>query len=126
MADRDYEVGYGKPPVGTRFRPGQSGNPSGKRKPRPTLSELMDMILGEKVTVTEGDRKRRLPKEQVFIRQIINRALSGDRQASKLIFEYLLRRQADPGAAETAETDAFLLGELAKLVGEKPQETCDD
>ena len=27
-----YEVGYGKPPAGTRFKPGQSGNPAGRPK----------------------------------------------------------------------------------------------
>ncbi|MFM2257093.1 MAG: hypothetical protein RIQ28_940, partial [Pseudomonadota bacterium] len=33
----DYEVGYCKPPVATRFKPGQSGNPAGaKRKVAPT------------------------------------------------------------------------------------------
>ena len=26
----DYEVGYGKPPVNTQFKPGQSGNPKGR------------------------------------------------------------------------------------------------
>ena len=34
-----YEVGYGKPPVATRFKPGQSGNPKGaKRKVRPSAA----------------------------------------------------------------------------------------
>ena len=28
----DFEVGRGKPPAHTRFKPGQSGNPGGKRK----------------------------------------------------------------------------------------------
>ena len=36
MADdkdkRDYEIGYGKPPKQTRFKPGQSGNPRGRPK----------------------------------------------------------------------------------------------
>ena len=27
-----YEVGYGRPPQHTQFRPGQSGNPAGRRK----------------------------------------------------------------------------------------------
>ena len=29
--ENDYEVGYRKPPLATRFKKGQSGNPSGKR-----------------------------------------------------------------------------------------------
>jgi len=27
-----YEIGYGNPPKHTRFRPGRSGNPAGRRK----------------------------------------------------------------------------------------------
>lgn len=30
QGDRTYEVGYGKPPVHSRFRPGVSGNPRGR------------------------------------------------------------------------------------------------
>jgi hypothetical protein len=29
---KDYEVGYGRPPIHTRFKPGQSGNPAGRPK----------------------------------------------------------------------------------------------
>ena len=36
----DYEVGYGKPPVSGRFKPGQSGNPSGRRKEVGPVREL--------------------------------------------------------------------------------------
>ena len=28
----DYEVGYGRPPKNSQFKPGQSGNPRGRRK----------------------------------------------------------------------------------------------
>ena len=30
MSAGEYEVGYGRPPVATRFAPGQSGNPKGR------------------------------------------------------------------------------------------------
>ena len=49
MAARDrpkkesYEVGYRKPPVGTRFKKGQSGNPAGR--PRGTVN-LATLALG--------------------------------------------------------------------------------
>jgi hypothetical protein len=40
-----YKVGYGKPPVGSRFKPGQSGNPAGRAhgaRPRSTEKVLCD------------------------------------------------------------------------------------
>jgi hypothetical protein len=33
---RDYEAGYGRPPVATRFRPGGVGNPKGRPKKPPS------------------------------------------------------------------------------------------
>lgn len=44
----DYEVGYGKPPQQTRFKPGQSGNPRGRpkgAKAKPALPALHDERL---------------------------------------------------------------------------------
>ena len=48
-----YDVGYGKPPVTTRFKKGKSGNPRGRRKGAknklPTLNEerLKSIVIGE-------------------------------------------------------------------------------
>jgi hypothetical protein len=36
--DDDPRVGYGRPPLATRFRPGQSGNPRGRPKGARNLS----------------------------------------------------------------------------------------
>jgi hypothetical protein len=56
QSKRDYQVGRGKPPVHTRFKKGQSGNPRG---PRPkNLPALLVEALNEKVTVTiDGERR---------------------------------------------------------------------
>ena len=43
----DYEVGYGRPPVHSRFRKGQSGNPRGRRSPplnRRAVSPARDRV----------------------------------------------------------------------------------
>jgi hypothetical protein len=113
------KVGYRRPPVATRFKKGVSGNPSGKRKPRPTLSQRLDGILAEKVQVTEGGAAKRMDKEEVFLRQMVTRAIAGDRQFGRLVLEYLVRRQAIAPAEGTSATDEFLMSELlALLTGE--------
>ena len=59
---RDYEIGYGRPPVGRRFQKGQSGNPRGPR--RKDLSSLLIAALNEPVYATIASRLvilRRLP-----------------------------------------------------------------
>ena len=115
MADRDYEVGYGKPPQSTRFAPGKSGNPSGKRKAKPTLSERLDRILAETISVTESGRTRKLPKEEVFLRQLVNLAMKGDRQFGILLLGYLRQQQEVGRADRSDETDAYLLEQLLSM-----------
>src|SRR5271166_5325744 len=45
---RDYEIGYGKPPVGRRFQKGQSGNPRGPHPTRGLRSTAPVDALGER------------------------------------------------------------------------------
>ena len=64
----DYDVGFRKPPVQTRFKPGQSGNPGGrprgvKRSPMPSLAEerIKTLIMEEAYrTISIVDKGRRL------------------------------------------------------------------
>src|SRR5258707_14185668 len=51
---RDYEVGYRKPPGHTRFKKGQSGNPKGRPAGAKNLSTLLSEALNEPVVVTEN------------------------------------------------------------------------
>ena len=54
----DYEVGYGRPPTHSRFRPGQSGNPAGRRKGVRNLKTDVMRTLGAPIKVKEGGRTR--------------------------------------------------------------------
>ena len=116
MSEEDEKVGYRRPPIATRFKKGQSGNPSGKRKARPTPSQRLDRILREIVPVTEGGKSKRMDREEIFLRQMVVRAIGGDRQCSPLLLNYLLRRQATAPAEDSSATDEFLVGELEKIL----------
>lgn len=84
MSD-DYEVGYGKPPKRTQFQPGQSGNKKGRpRESAKKTSSVLKEILNEKITVTEGGKKRRVTKIEAFLKKLLNDALSGDKTAQRL------------------------------------------
>src|SRR5580700_2307294 len=52
--ERDYEVGYGKPPRPTRFKRGQSGNPRGRSSGAKNLKTLLSDALNERVTVSKN------------------------------------------------------------------------
>ena len=65
---RDYEVGFGKPPVHSRFKNGQSGNPRG---PRPkSLPALLVDALDEKVVATIGGERREITRRQAVVTQL--------------------------------------------------------
>ena len=116
MDERDYKVGYGKPPVSTRFQKGHKGHKAvGPRKPK-SLSAQLDAILAEKMNVNENGKAQRMAKEDVFLRQLINRALGGERQATSAVLKFLVERQQRPGPEGTRATDDFLVTELLKMI----------
>ena len=77
----DYLVGYGKPPVATRFKPGQSGNPKGRPKRHRNLRTVLENTLNQRVTLREGERNRLSTKLEALAAMVTNRALNGDPRA---------------------------------------------
>lgn len=84
----DYEVGYGRPPRASRFKPGQSGNPKGRpRKPR-TLMEAVERELDRTAVVREGGREKRLTKREVVSRQLVDASCRGQLGATRLLRDF--------------------------------------
>src|SRR5260370_31225451 len=71
---RDYEVGYRKPPGHTRFKKGQSGNPKGRPAGAKNLSTLLSEALNEPVVVTENGGQRQITKRAAIIKQPTHQA----------------------------------------------------
>jgi Family of unknown function (DUF5681) len=100
----NYEVGWGKPPLGTRFKKGQSGNPKGR--PRGTKNLQTDLMeeLQETITVREGERTVRMSKQRAMIKTVMNKSLKGDARAVMTLLRMLTRfTQPDGGSAEVDE-----------------------
>jgi uncharacterized protein DUF5681 len=79
--DLSYEVGYRKPPVHSRFQPGQSGNPSGRPKRRQSF--LHDIAIALDSPATGADDA--VTKQQVFAANLVNDALARDPLAIKIV-----------------------------------------
>ena len=92
-ADYEYEVGYGKPPKARQFKPGQSGNPKGKRKRPKTAADVVDKLFQQKVEVNVGGRKKRLPFLEVVLRTHLTKAAKGDQASTRLVLELLKSHQ---------------------------------
>ena len=123
--ERDYEVGYGKPPRDTRFKPGRSGNPRGRPNGSKNLSTLLSEALNEPVIVIENGRRRKVAKRQAIITQLVNRSAKADLKATQIVLAMLqdIERRMDPGSAETAavtEADQQIILQIqARLRDEK-------
>jgi hypothetical protein len=102
---RDYEVGYGKPPLHTRFKKGQSGNPRGRPKGSKNLPTLLSEALNEPVVVAENGRRRKITMRQAIIKQLVKRSASADLRAMKILLDMVrdLEGQTEPASLETAE-----------------------
>lgn len=110
-AVESYSVGYGKPPVNSRFKKGQSGNPTGRPKGTPNLSTVLMNTLSERVVVNEKGKRRTISKLQAVVKQLVNKAASGDLRAASQVTA--LTSNAEQNAEQSARPQA-LLNELDK------------
>jgi len=81
----DEKLGYGRPPLRTRFQKGRSGNPGGR--PRGTTAERAKALLLQEayrpVTVRVGDKVHTLPAIQAVLRAQIALAAKGHGPAQR-------------------------------------------
>ncbi len=90
---RAHVVGYGKTPVLTRFRPGQSGNPRGRPKGARGLRAELRAELDERVTITQDGKTKRLPKRRVILKALAVKAAKGDVRAADKIISLIIQME---------------------------------
>jgi hypothetical protein len=96
-----YEVGYSKPPIDSRFQPGVSGNPVGRKKgsknkiPGMHEERLQEIFLKEAyrhVKINDGNGKTiTVSMAEAVARSIFVNAAKGHSRAQKLATEHLAR-----------------------------------
>lgn len=100
--DEPYAVGYGKPPRDTRFKPGQSGNPKGKKKGSKSFKATVGAILNETIKVQTPQGTKRITKLEALVHTSLNSALKGDAKAA----DQVLRMAREVGLVDEV-TEAF-------------------
>jgi hypothetical protein len=119
---RAYNVGYGKPPEHSRFKPGQSGNPKGRPRAARSLRTIVHDILNERITVRADGKQRRISRlEALVLRQVELAAKGNLRALEKLLHLHMtLVPDSEPiaptGSDSLGETDEAVLQEYARMI----------
>lgn len=121
---QDYEVGYGKPPKATQFKPGQSGNRKGRPQGGQNFSTTLKNELNSTVVITENGRRKKVTKRAVISKQLINKAMSGDPKATRLVLDAMRDLETANGAnsvpVDTShQSDEALIAEFLKRTDQR-------
>ncbi|MGF7163303.1 hypothetical protein FHS85_004966 [Rhodoligotrophos appendicifer] len=106
----DSQVGYGKPPKGSQFKPGQSGNPGGRKKGSLDYKTMVERIADTEIEISENGTKRRVPVVEALFRVQVREGLKGNIRASDSLLNRFERLMSDGDVHyELPEEDRELL-----------------
>ena len=126
----NYQIGFGRPPVATRFQPGQSGNPRGRPRGARSIGQMLQQALNRRVIVHENGRERSIRLQDVILQGLVNDAARRDHNALRLLF-WLLERYGQSGETAinlgelTADDSAIIeryISTLQQVPGDAPAE----
>lgn len=106
ISDADYEVGYGRPPQHSRFKPGESGNPKGRASQSRNMKTILAKVPDEPVKMKVGGQLKRVSTMEATVRVVVTRVFKGDPKAVAAFF--VLLKQTGYGT-ELAESSPELL-----------------
>ena len=127
----DYKVGYAMPPSETRFRKGVSGNPKGRPKGTQNVATVLQQTLQERVVIIENGQRKTITKLEAALKQLTNKAASGDLGALKLLVT-LARPEEERLLSEASEKEQFgeadqhVMQSILKRFGNHAKENNDE
>lgn len=114
-----YEIGYGKPPKHTQFKPGYSGNKKGRLKGSANLFTAVEKLQNERVRIVHNGKQKSISVTEAILRKAGMDALNGNAKAQKIMLDYFEkneRRKEELAQRVEAlrEDDRTLLAETIK------------
>lgn len=115
-----YEVGYCKPPTGSRWKKGMSGNPAGRPRGSKNFDTLVKKVLEPGTMMRMAGGERRVPRIEALLWKLYEKGAKGDLRAiEKLIAHYInavaRARKTDGHGPDTHDPQPFSAGDEAAL-----------
>jgi hypothetical protein len=105
----DYEVGRGKPPKHSQFKPGNNANPNGRRgKKKPAeIADIIENVLNGRAEYRERGRTKKARRPELTIKAHIKLALAGNLKSIEalLMLRALAQTSSDTGVQRLEVTD---------------------
>ncbi len=85
--DQEYKVGPGRPPREYQFKKGQSGNPKGAKRKKPSieldLKAALERALNEPIKLKQGEKERMVTMAVAGINQLVAQFAKGNHHARR-------------------------------------------
>src|SRR5665213_2730176 len=82
-------VGYKRPPRGSRFNKGRSGNSKGRPKGRPNFAEITRDLFNAKTKIRVGEQTLYMPTGEAIIRKLMVDATRGNHRSLMALLDII-------------------------------------
>jgi Family of unknown function (DUF5681) len=86
----DYPVGYGRPPLASRFKPGASGNAKGRPRGSKNLKTLIRDAMTAKISIQDGTKTKPVSRLEGVVMRQLHKALMGSDPAAMAVVKMAL------------------------------------
>ena len=76
-----YDVGHGKPPRHTRFQPGRSGNPGGRKKECLNNKTVLERVLNSEIVLSDRGKPRKTTIREALFLRCVQSGLAGNQRS---------------------------------------------
>jgi hypothetical protein len=118
----DYPVGYARPPVEHRFKPGNNANPKGRKRKTRNRKVVISELLFEPITVREGGEVKQMSVLEAVLKKLLSKALTGDNKAALTIIglaqrDGILTPEQEEAVDNLPESDMAIMEDAMKRFG---------
>jgi hypothetical protein len=85
---KEYKVGYGRPPLKTRWKKGESGSPRKKPQRQESIVETVDRLLLSPVKLALNGETKRVSALEAIVSQLQLKEMSGNARASRILLKF--------------------------------------